>query len=153
VVEQRVDLLASLAPVTKALRRIEDTAAGHFGLTMWQYAVLSVIVATPGLHQRAVAERLDYSANRIVADLDHLERKGLLVRRSGADRRSNALHATTAGAQVMRKIRTEIHRQEDELLSRLPARQRDALTSAVPLLAQALRERSTLERTGPGDMA
>ena len=139
--EERVDLLASLAPLTKALRRIEDDAAAHSGLTMWQYAVLSVIVAMPGLHQRAVAERLDYSANRIVADLDHLERLRLLDRRSGSDRRANALHATAAGARVMRIIRTEIHRREDELLSRLPAQQREALTSAVRLLALTVRKR------------
>jgi hypothetical protein len=41
----------------------------------------------------------------------------------------------------MRIIRTEIHRREDELLSRLPAQQREALTSAVRLLALAVRKR------------
>jgi DNA-binding MarR family transcriptional regulator len=149
VEDHRVDLLASLAPLTKALRRVEDVAAARSDLTMWQYAVLSVLVATPGLHQRAVAERLDYSANRIIADLDRLEGLGLLVRRSGADRRANALHATAAGARVMRAIRTEIHRREDELLSRLPAQQRDALTSAVRVLALAVRERDGRDDTGP----
>jgi DNA-binding MarR family transcriptional regulator len=152
VVEQRVDLLASLAPVTKTLRRIEDAAAARFGLTMWQYAALSVIVAAPGLHQRALAERLDYSANRIVADLDHLQRLRFVDRRTGSDRRANALHATAAGARMMRTIRTEIHRQENELLSELPAQQRDAFTSAVRLLALAVREPASLDRTEPGDM-
>ena len=133
-VDDREDLLALLAPVTKALRRIEDAAAARASLTMWQYAVLSVIVATPGLNQRQVATRLDYSVNRLVADLDELERRALLRRRAGADRRSNVLEATAKGERVMRQVRALIRAGEGELLGRLPAdRQADVVTVARAL--------------------
>src|SRR4051812_36449529 len=114
VPEPRSDLLAMLAPLTKALRGIEDAAAEREGLTMWQYAILALVVELPGLNQGEVARRLDYSPNRIIADLDLLERRRLLWRRTGSDRRANVLEATTAGTRLMRQIQADIHRGEDD---------------------------------------
>jgi DNA-binding MarR family transcriptional regulator len=146
VSEPRPDLLALLAPVTKMLRGIEDAAAAQAGLTMWQYAILSLVAASPGLNQRAVADRLDYSANRLVADLDELERRRLLRRRPGPDRRANVLEVTAAGTRVMLRVRAEIHRGEDELLAGLGPAQRRTLLSAVRDLAV----RSRALRAGAG---
>ena len=115
----RVDLLASLLPVTKALRSIEDEAAAEHGITMWQYAILTVADLRPGLNQGEIARVLDYSKNRIVGDIDHLEDAGLLRRTAGSDRRSHLLEVTRAGSSVVRAVRAEIHRREDELLAGL----------------------------------
>jgi DNA-binding MarR family transcriptional regulator len=139
VVSPRIDLLAALAPLARALRRVEDAAAARAELTMWQYAILSVVAESPGLNQGAVARRLEYSPNRIIADLDLLEQHGLLTRRPGADRRSNELTTTTAGRRVVRRVRADIHRGEDELLAALPVAQRRALLSATETIADALR--------------
>lgn len=123
---ERRDLLASLLPVAKALRRIEDAAAARSDITMWQYAVLSMAATKPGMSQGEVADRMGYSRNRIIADLDQLEKRALLVRVVGADRRVNTLRATDSGVATMREIRAEIHRQEDTLLSGLsPTARRD----------------------------
>lgn len=123
---ERTDLLASLLPLARALRRIEDAAAAGQRITMWQYAALSLVAVAPGLSQRQAADRMDYSRNRIVADLDHLEQQGLLVRSPGVDRRANALTITTRGSEVMGLVRAEIHRGEDELLADLsPTARRD----------------------------
>lgn len=118
---ERRDLLASVLPLAKALRRIEDAAAAEHGITMWQYAILSVAVAAPGMSQSEMASGMGYSKNRIVADIDHLEQRRLLVRQAGADRRVHSLRATDAGIAAMRTIRAEIHRGEDELLAGLSA--------------------------------
>lgn len=126
----RRDLLASLLPITRALRRIEDDAAATEGLTMWQYAILTVLsdaVRGPALNQREVAERLDYSRNRIVADLDVLEQRTMILRRPGVDRRSNLLILTASGAARMNAIRVRIHAGEDTLLAGLPATVRTVL--------------------------
>jgi DNA-binding MarR family transcriptional regulator len=98
-----------------------------------------VVAESPGLNQGAAAGRLGYSPNRIIADLDLLEQHGLLTRRPGADRRSNELTTTTAGRRVVRRVRADIHRGEDELLAALPVAQRRALLSATETIADALR--------------
>ena len=137
--DDRGDLLAALAPLTKALRRIEDSAAGRANITMWQYAILSVVAAQPGLNQAQVADYLQYSRNRIIPDLDLLERRKLLTRRPAADRRANQLRPTAAGIRLMRQVRADIHHQEDLLLAMLPADQRKGLHSAAQAVSQALR--------------
>jgi MarR family transcriptional regulator for hemolysin len=118
-VPDRQDLLASLYPITRALRVIEDEAAAEQGITMWQYAILSVAEHQPGINQSDAARLLDYSKNRIVGDLDHLEAAGLLRRTAGSDRRSNLLTVTPAGRAVLHRARAEIHRREDVLLAEL----------------------------------
>jgi DNA-binding MarR family transcriptional regulator len=147
---ERGDLLALLAPITKALRRIEDGAAARFGLSMWQYAILSVVSETAGMNQAEVADRLLYSRNRIIADLDLLERRSLLIRKPGADRRANQLEPTAAGIQVMRRIRGEIRHREDELLDVLPDYQRRALLAAARSLAAGLRDTAAPDGRGSG---
>lgn len=94
---------------------------------MWQYAVLSVVAFRPGMNQLATAELLGYSRNRIVADLDLLEQRGLLTRRSGSDRRSNTLWITEDGSAVVAQVQRRIHAAEDELLADMPAADRREL--------------------------
>ena len=118
---------------------MEDAAAARAGLTMWQYAILSVVAQAPGLNQGEVATRLGYSPNRIIADLDLLEQRKFLNRTPGPDRRSNVLATTAAGARVMRRVQSGIHRGEDDLLAALPADQRRTLLSATEAIAGALR--------------
>jgi DNA-binding MarR family transcriptional regulator len=135
----RRDLLASLMPLARALRRIEEAAAARDGATMWQYAILSVVAERPGLNQREVAELLQYSPNRIVGDLQALEERELVVRRPGRDRRANRLEITEAGDAVRRRVQAEIHEREDELLGGLPPEQRDAFDAAARHLAARVR--------------
>ncbi len=124
-----------LLPVTKRLRRIEDEAAAAHDLTMWQYAILSVASARSGLNQAQLAARLDYSKNRIVADLDELERQGLLRRTPGPDRRANTLTVTPAGEERMRRVQQAIHEAEDAMVASLPEAQRAAIGAAADRLA------------------
>ncbi|MCU1390244.1 MAG: hypothetical protein JWL72_3582 [Ilumatobacteraceae bacterium] len=133
----REDLLALIHPVARALRRIEDGAADRHGLTMWQYAILSVVAAAPGSNQGEVAKRLQYSVNRIIGDLDLLEARWLLVRRSGRDRRANLLEITTAGVAIRDLIRADIHEHEDVLLAPIPTAQRRELYAALRRIAAA----------------
>ena len=116
----RRDLLSVLFELTRALRRIEDDAAAADHLTMWQYAVLAVAEDGPA-NQTAVADRLGYSKNRLVHDLDHLESLGL-VRRDPLpiDRRSNTITITGRGRTTRARIQRRIHAAEDELLHRVP---------------------------------
>src|SRR5829696_6432089 len=134
----RRDLLASLGPVAKALRRVEDAAAATEDLTMWQYAVLSVVADQPGLNQGQVAKVLQYSQNRIVSDLDVLEARQLVTRRPGADRRSNTLEITPEGQALQRRVQDRIHAGEDTLLDGLTSAQQRQLRAATEHLAERL---------------
>jgi DNA-binding MarR family transcriptional regulator len=135
----RQDLLASFHPVTRTLRRIEDDAAATHGITMWQYAILSVVSGSDDLNQRQVASVLQYSPNRLIADVDDLEHRGLLVRTPGEDRRANVLRATKAGVKLQRRVQADIHEQEDLLLAHLAPARRRQLADAVQQLAQRIR--------------
>lgn len=136
---ERRDLLASLLPIAKALRRIEDAAAARCGITMWQFAILSMVTAVPGMNQGEVAARLGYSKNRIIADLDELAERELLIRVTGVDRRANMLHCTDSGVETMREIRAEIHRREDVLLSGLSPTARREFQRIVRQLGELVR--------------
>jgi len=126
-----VDLLALLMPISRDLRRVEEAAAARHGITMWQYAILSVVDRRSGLNQTEVATALAYSKNRIVADLDRLEQEQFLLRRPGLDRRANTLAVTSRGRRVMNAICAEIHRHEDDLLAALPATTRRTFSAAL----------------------
>lgn len=138
---RREDLLALLMPVARRLRRIEEEAAARHGLTMWQYAILAVAESQPGLNQGDVAQVLDYSKNRIIADVDQLESAGLLIRQRAVDRRANLLTTTDTGRKAMIKVQTEIHRAEDELLAGVSPRGREALVRGLRQLSAQLRPR------------
>lgn len=136
----RRDLLGQLLPFTKELRRNEDRAAGAHGVSMWQYAVLSVAVAHAPVNQAEAAALLGYSRNRIIADIDTLEERGLLVRERGADRRANTLRVTPPGVTLMRAIKADIHRGEDEILADLTRTEREEFDRAVGRVAALLSE-------------
>jgi DNA-binding MarR family transcriptional regulator len=89
--------------------------------------------------RREFDAQLQYSANRIVADLDELELRGLVVRVPAADRRANVLSVIRSGAAVQRRIQREIHAREDELLAGLSATQQRQLHTVVDALARRLR--------------
>ena len=139
--EDRGDLLPFLLPLTRELRRIEEAAAAQEGLSMWQYAILSVVARRAGLHQAAVSKVLGYSQNRLVKDLDQLEHDGLVTRQQAADRRANIVHITPAGRRAMRAIQTEIHGHEDELMAGLSASARRTFVTALARVDEQVRLR------------
>lgn len=137
----RRDLLSVLFPLTRDLRRIEDVAAAADDLTMWQYAVLSVIEDDPA-NQASLAARLRYSKNRLVHDIDHLEQLGLVTREvRPSDRRSNLVTITARGRSTRRRIQRRIHDGEDELLQHVPATSREEFGRLAAEIADELRRR------------
>jgi len=138
-VSDRQDLLGSLLPITRALRTIEDEAAAEHGITMWQYAILAVTAQRPDLNQGDVARLLEYSKNRIVGDIDHLEESGLLQRTAGNDRRANLLTITRAGRSVLRDVQAEVHRREDLLLAGLSPTARAQFSRQARRLGEQVR--------------
>src|SRR5258708_37053916 len=70
------------------------------GLSPSQAGILRILAASPGVSQRALAERLEILPSRLVALLGELEERGLLDRRDDPeDRRSHALPLSGQGRQ------------------------------------------------------
>ena len=102
-----VGLLAQ--SVGYALRRAQLTVFervirefGRLNLRPAQYSVLALIEHSPGQKQSDVAAALGIQRANFVVLFDELERRGLAERRPSAnDRRSYALHLTSAGADLV----------------------------------------------------
>lgn len=140
LVPGRRDLLSVLWTLTRELRRIEDDAAADDDLTMWQYAVLAVVERGP-VNQTTLATRLRYSKNRLVHDIDQLEARGLVTRRTHpGDRRSNLVTITDAGNAVRARVQQRIHAAEDELLDFVPRSTRSQFRHLAADISDGLRD-------------
>ena len=137
--QKRRDLLELLGPVYRGLRRAEERCAKDAGLSMWQYAILSIASQHEGLSQVQIADRLGYSKNRIINDLDFLQGRGLAERRTGTDRRRYSIHVTPTGRATVAEVREAVWSAEDDLLA----------TSREPL--QSLLEHAVAQPTRSGD--
>jgi DNA-binding MarR family transcriptional regulator len=106
------------------------------GLSPSHAGILRILAASPGLSQRALAERLDILPSRLVALLDELEERGLLDRRDDPeDRRSYALHLSKQGRQVLEQVARVAREHQDALCAALTAPERDQLASLLRRIA------------------
>jgi len=132
----RRDLAAMIAPLQRALIAAEMPVLKAHGLSMWGYVVLSALDSEPIRTQAALAEYIGADKSRIISVLDELEDNGLLQRtRDPADRRARLLAITDAGRRKRTAVQTEIQRNEDRLLGRLPLDDRSAFLRALATLS------------------
>jgi len=102
------------------LRRAQVAAFQNFAevvgaseLTPGQFGVLVVIDANPGLSQTRLGGALGIDRSTVVAVIDRLEARGLVVRRpSPHDRRSHALHLSETGAATLRRVTERVRAHE-----------------------------------------
>jgi DNA-binding MarR family transcriptional regulator len=131
----RRDLAAMIAPLQRALIAAELPVLKAHGLSMWGYAVLSVLDSEPVRTQAALAEFIGADKSRIIGVLDELEDSGLLQRsRDPADRRARLLAITDEGRRRRQAAQADIQRNEDRLLGRLPLDDRAAFLRALHAL-------------------
>ncbi|HTI20650.1 MAG TPA: MarR family transcriptional regulator [Kutzneria sp.] len=133
---ERRDLAAMIAPLQRALIAAEMPVLKAHGLSMWGYVVLSALDSEPIRTQAALAEFIGADKSRIIGVLDELEDHGLLQRtRDPADRRARLLAITDEGRRKRNAVQTEIQRNEDRLLRRLPLDDRSAFLRALATLS------------------
>jgi DNA-binding MarR family transcriptional regulator len=129
-------LAGLVLPIAKTLAALETSIARRHGLTPWQYAILTAAAEPPGRTQRELAGAIGYDRNRIVADLDVLEGRALLVRLVDAtDRRSNRIEVTPAGRRLARATGRDLRAGTEALLAAVgPDGDRAALLRALTAL-------------------
>lgn len=96
---------------------MEETKA--FGLTPVQYAALTAAEFNPGIDQGALARMIAYDRATIGEVLRRLERKGLILRGDGRDRRSKSVYATEAGKQLRAEMEVPIRASQTALMAPL----------------------------------
>lgn len=125
-----------LAKLHAAGSVLNNRALAAFDLKERSYSVL--ILANSGLEptQRELADFLSLDPSQIVALVDELEKRGLVVRASGKqDRRAKTVTATAPGAELLLKARKAASRAEAEALQQLST---DEVATMKALLRKAL---------------
>jgi DNA-binding MarR family transcriptional regulator len=134
--DDRQDLGASFALITRRLIAAEKPLLERHGLSMWGYIALSRVATAPASTQLALARDIGYDKTRLIALLDALEGDGLIERSPDpADRRAHVVRITPKGTKRHAAAVADIRAMEDELLGVLTATERRALLTALPKLA------------------
>src|ERR671934_1436309 len=104
----------------KALERIEEE-----GFDVHHYSILAILGEGARETQATIADALALDPSRLVALLDSLEERGLIVRqRDPHDRRRHVVSITPAGKQQLQRLRAISKELEDEFLAPLDAEDR-----------------------------
>lgn len=114
-----------------------EQALAHLDITLRQFGVLNVVDSEPGINQRMVGQTLRIDRTTIVGLVDDLERKNLLERRRGADRRTFALYLTDHGTVCLRDAGDLMVKIHESFLQPLTVAERDVLRELLQRLAVA----------------
>jgi DNA-binding MarR family transcriptional regulator len=133
--DDRRDLAAMFAPLTRALIAREEPVLSAHDISMWGYIVLTALVEQPVRTQAALAAAISADKSRIIGVLDELQRRGLIQRQPDeADRRVHLLSLTPAGDRLRRSVEAAIRRTEEQVLGVLPPADREAFLRSLKSL-------------------
>ena len=115
--------------------KVQATArAEESGFELYDYSLLAILGEGARETQSTIADALMLDPSRLVALLDSLEQRGLVVRqRDPLDRRRHVVSITDAGRTELARLRAIVHELEEEFFAPLDAASREVLH---PLLVQ-----------------
>jgi len=120
-----------------AVRRHFETAMERLELTQKQTGVLWLIDANGGVSQIALANELGMDRASMMAIVDRLEERGLIVRkRSAEDGRRQELYVTPKGRKVLSQAKSAIHHHEKWISARFRSKDLHALVTGLKRLRQ-----------------
>jgi DNA-binding MarR family transcriptional regulator len=133
--DNRRDLAAMFAPLTRVLIAREEPVLRAHGISMWAYIVLTGLVEHPVRTQAALAQAINADKSRIIGVLDDLQHRGLIQRQPDvADRRVHLLSLTPAGDRLRRSVESAIREREEEVLGTLPDADREVFLRSLQAL-------------------
>ena len=101
---------------------------GESGLTPRAFAVLTLIQEIPNVTQSAISRRLGIERSGLVAIVDDLEQRRLVLRVAvPGDRRVQALALTDEGKRIQRLSTEAVREHEERLLAAFTQEQRQTL--------------------------
>jgi DNA-binding MarR family transcriptional regulator len=105
-------------------------------LTPCDAGILRLLKQSPGISQQNLARTLDMHASRLVAVIDALEKRGLVVRKPNArDRRIYSLHLTGSGGEMLREIGQAARAHNELMCSGLNPAERARLAALLQRIA------------------
>jgi DNA-binding MarR family transcriptional regulator len=135
----RSDLAAMAVRLGRALMVLEQPILAGHDLSMWGYAVLSVLRSEPVRTQTALARAIGADKTRLIPVLDELQRRGLIEREPDpADRRVRLLRLTRAGRDLQASVQARIRAEEVRLLALLPTSDRAAFVRSLQFLSEVV---------------
>jgi DNA-binding MarR family transcriptional regulator len=138
--DDRRDLAAMFAPLTRVLVAREEPVLRAHGISMWGYIVLTGLAEQPVRTQAALAQAINADKSRIIGVLDDLQQRGLIQRQPDtADRRVHLLSLTPAGDRLRRSVESAIRAQEEAMLATLPAADREVFLRSLRALYEQYR--------------
>jgi DNA-binding MarR family transcriptional regulator len=121
-----------------AVRRQFDDAMKHLDLTQKQTGVLWLIGANGGVSQIALANELGMDRASMMAIVDRLQDRGLILRkRSAEDGRRQELNVTAKGRKVLGHAKAAVAAHEKWINHLFTARELNALTAALKRIYNA----------------
>lgn len=130
-----------LHDVARLLRKRFEQHARDTGLTRSQWQVLAILAPNEGIHQSALAERLEIEPITLVRILDKLESRGLIERRNHpTDRRIRLLYLTAEAHPHLERMRELGDLTRSEALAGLSEEERDRLLDMLMRMKTNLSE-------------
>jgi DNA-binding MarR family transcriptional regulator len=138
-------LEAQGSPITVAflLAQVGARSAQEFAklltplkLTPPDAGILRLLSLSPGISQQQLARRLGMHASRLVAVIDAMEERGLVVREANlSDRRIYALQLSAAGRETLSAIGRVAHTHDEAICAGLSEAERGQLAGLLEKLA------------------
>jgi DNA-binding MarR family transcriptional regulator len=127
------------------LRRAQIAVFQHFAATMGeaditpgQFGVLTVVSTNPGLSQTQLGNALGIDRSTVVAVIDRLESRGLVVRAAApGDRRSHALRLSEEGGRLLRRLEDLVRSHERHIARDLSPKAKKELIEFLDRVAGA----------------
>ena len=104
----------------------------QYALTVTQFGVLALIAERPGINQTDLGMELGIDRSTMVAVIDRLQNRNLVVRHaSPRDRRSYALALSDEGSALLRELAPQMEARDREVLGTLSGKERDQLIAML----------------------
>jgi DNA-binding MarR family transcriptional regulator len=130
---------------SKAITALDDA-----GFETYDYGVLAMLAEGARVTQAHIADALALDPSRLVALLDSLEDRGLIMRqRDPEDRRRHVVTITTKGERELAQLREIVGELEEAFLSPLDADDRAKLHELLERLACAHDPRCAFDPAQP----
>jgi DNA-binding MarR family transcriptional regulator len=111
-------------------RKVDSTLTGP------QFALLTVVDATPGMDQRSLASAVALDSSTMTDVARRLEDQGLIARRPAVtDARRKLLYLTDRGREVLSGAKRRTRELDELLLAPYPPEQREELMRLLTALA------------------